>query len=281
MGVSSLLAACSLAFFAFAIPPMLSSQAIGSAEGTDPATEAAGTVFVEDTDDVSGGFSILSGPLAPIGASGLGGVVNNTDTIAPAGSNEGPAATDASSETITPVPDNSAQTPDATPQEPDSPQLDTTDYNEVGNNIQTGWSLGNDYYAYLSNSVSGSPVFWTYGPYVDCNPHMWNDMQQAYEICGDTRAYASQYIDKMNYGASKYPQLANDCNKVRDIWSQLDQAAALYSRFLDAALACPDPHTHSDCFMSMVQPHIVAVKSGYDTYYTLDYLENARQLLLS
>ncbi len=289
MGATALLAACSLAFFAFAIPPMLSSQAIGSAEGITPVTEEASTAFVEDADDVSGGFSILSGSLAPIGASSFGGAngggsPNVTDATDSAGPSSVFAGTDPSSPGQTepstpqaPGEQGSTSTPSVTPGKTDE------EINAARIKIQDScYNNAQNYYAELSNLVAGSPIFWEYDPrFGNQNAENWVDLQKAYAVCSDAQRAASQQDHELNLLAAEYPELARECQTVRQMWSNISSAANLFSRFLGTMQACPDPSTHSDCFMSLVRPHIVAVKSGYDTVYTLDYLENARQNMSS
>lgn len=272
---SALLVACSVTLFAFAIPPVLDSRAgdvfqealLGFADTGDQTTTANASENAE-----SGNATLPAGDIKPIGASSLGSVV--ASGIASSADNgkltsqgqqnsqgsQGASKTSSSAAQTTTGPDSQAEYSGL-----------TDDFYNAG-----------DHYACLSNYVSGSPMFATYGPGYDFSfIYNWEDMQGAYSMSRECISEASAFESKYAQLVAQYPASKRELGVIRSAWSSISSAASLFIRFLDAARACPDPSTHSECFMSIVNGHIVGVTSGGYTYYTLDGLESARQTLSS
>lgn len=277
MSASALLLACSLAFFAFVIPPVLDGQMAGLLPGTSAGSAGASSdASTGDANGAAGGFSLFSGGIAPMGATSLGGVTGTG--AAGGGGTNAPSDGGSPAPAPAPTPDESSSAQETPATEPAPPQKTEEELAAAAGRIQDSFYLAQNYYAELSNSVAGSPAFWTFDPNVmTITPDMWDGLGRAYSICGDAAHDANLQGHEMEFTARDYPEYATQAGIVRQTWSDIANAASLYSRFLDAWQACPDPATHSDCFMSIIRPHIVGVQSGHETYYTLDYLESARQ----
>lgn len=298
---SSLLVACSLTLFAFAVPPAFDAQPgglfrgalfgttddespVGDAQAGEDAT--ATTTATTDGAGVSA-FSFSPGNITPIGASSLGGVIATaTATVneegkavaqGPQGSASAPGSASTPGSQVTPGDQRDQGT------QPEDPAVDSgpseSELQAAASELSDDFTNTWDHYVMLSNVVSGSPIFWTYGPDIQCDVNLWNDMPWAYEIARECISEASTYESKCSEGAYKYPTYKNQYNIIKDAWSMISSASHILIDFLDAARACPDPGTHSGCFTGIAEGHIIGLRLDGQTVYTLKELEDARQTL--
>lgn len=276
LSVSTLLVACSLTLFAFAIPPVLDGRAgdilqgglIGAANGETPDVNADAS-----DDEVAGSSSFSGGDIAPVGAKSLGSVIASSITSSAGDGHLAPQETQGQQTPQNPQGSQNAQDSSSSATQTPSSPSSQTEYSGLADDFH---NAGN-HYGYLSNYVAGSPMFEHRGPGSD--PNNWVDLQAAYSMSRECISEASAFEKKYAQLVEQYPASKRELSAIRDAWSSISSAASLFIRFLDAARACPDPATHSACFMGIVEGHIVSVSSGSQTYYTLRELEAARQTL--
>lgn len=288
---STLLVACSVTLFAFAIPPAFDAQPgglfhgalFGTTNGESPTGDAQSAGDAAATTDGAGvsAFSFSPGNITPIGASSLGGVIAAaTATVTEEG------------QTVAQSPQEGASAPGSqvTPgdqgnqgTQPENPTVDSgpseSELRAAESELTNDFYNAQDHYAMLSNAVSGSPIFWTYGPDIQCDVNLWNDMPWAYEIARECISEAAAYESKCSGEAHKYPAYENQYNIINNAWSKISSASRVLIDFLDAARACPDPGIHSGCFTGIAEGHIIGLRLEGQTVYTLKELEDARQIL--
>ena len=294
ISASALLVTCSVTLFAFAIPPAFDAQPgglfrgalFGTTNGESPTGDAQPA---EDAAAMAGStgtstFSFSPGNIAPIGASSLGGVIAAATAAV---SEEGQAVSqspqgDASAPGNQVAPGNQA-TPEDQGTQPENPAVGTSpsegELQAAASELSEDSNNAFDHYAMLSNVVSGSPIFWTYGPDIQCDVNLWNDMPWAYEIARECISEAAAYESKCSRESRKYPVYENQYNTINSAWSMISSASHILIDFLDAARACPDPGTHSGCFTGIAEGHIIGLRLEGQTVYTLKELESARQIL--
>lgn len=289
VSASTFLVACSVTLFAFAIPPAFDAQPgglfrgalFGTTNGESPAggAQPAGDAAADGAD--GGAFSFSPGNIAPIGASSLGGVIA---TATAAVNEEGQAVTQGPQGGAS-APGNQVTPGDQGDQgtQPEDPAVDSgpseSELQAAASELTNDFYNAQDHYAMLSNAVSGSPIFWTYGPDIQCDVNLWNDMPWAYEIARECISEAAAYESKCSEEARKYPAYENQYNTINNAWSMISSASHILIDFLDAARACPDPGTHSGCFTGIAEGHIIELRLEGQTVYTLKELESARQIL--
>lgn len=288
VSASTLFVACSVTLFAFAIPPALSTYSGGLFGGA--ASDLAGNTAASDGDgasnatnalDAAGGLALPSANLAPIGATSLGNVI----ATATAAVNEEGQVTAQNPQGAPSAAGEQAPLGDTTNQEtqptdpPIDPSTDESELRAAESELTADFYNAQDHYAMLSNVVAGLPILWSPGGYADYDVNLWNDLPWAYELSRKCISEASAYEGKCADGARKFPAYEKQYNTINNTWSMLSSASRILIDFLDAVRACPDPATHSECFMGIVEGHVVGVSSGGQTVYTLKELENARQLL--
>lgn len=267
---STLLVACSLALFVFAVPPVLGEQSdglfqnplFGSADN-QPASEAAGAGSdATSGTNTPGVASVIGAGVSAIGAAGPGGVTT-PGTSAPAESGSQLTAQEAQSSTegypYTPAPD-----PSPSPQEEF-----VNDYNSV-----------RDYYTQLATLVADSPIYWNYSPGMDPNCiRNWISANAAMDVCDDCIRWSDYYEHKIHL--PDFVDAASESQRaaVTTAWQSLNRAAKLFQKFLFAADGCDDPGAHPSCFLPIVEGHMIEASVDGRTIYTLDDLYNVYQAL--
>lgn len=267
---STLLVACSLALFVFAVPPVLGEQSdgqfqnplFGSAdnqtppEATDAGSDAAGAA------NTPGVASVIGAGVSAIGAAGPGGVTA-PGASAPAESGSQLTAQEAQSSTegypYTPAPD-----PSPSPQEEF-----VNDYNSA-----------RDYYTRLATLVAESPIYWDYSPGMDPNCiRNWGRLREAMDTCDDCTMWADYYEHKIHL--PDFVDAASESQRaaVTAAWQHLGSTAALFRYFLNNADACDDPGAHPSCFLPIVEGHMIEASVDGRTIYTLDELYSVYQAL--
>lgn len=264
MSSSVLLVVCSVTLFLLTIPPVLGAQADDSSQGgvfgffrsgdtagaTDGASGSAGST--------EGGSLPLGGGVAAIGAGSAGGASDATGAQLGADGQLTAQETQSGS--------------DGSPS--------TEELQAAENALVNHFNNAKDHYARLSNLAAGSPMFWTYGPETDSNAvRNWGGMQQMYDLSRECISEASAYASWLSSTNFRHPSYNSQYDTLNNAWSYLSRASEIIIRFVDSVRACPDPATCYGCFMGDLSGHIIPVSSGGQTVYTLQELENARQLL--